>query len=92
VGDPTAAHLRSTERTLTGATGSLLLERLLTGTRDLSVTLGALGALASSSQLGYYYLVDKWNVGLDVEQVCRKLGGAGLLALDVENVNRSVSH
>jgi hypothetical protein len=63
-----------------------LLERLLTGTRDLSVTLGALGSLAGSSQLGYYYLVDKWNVCGDVKQLCRKLGGAGLLALDVKNV------
>jgi hypothetical protein len=87
VGDPTAAHLWSTERTLTSTTGSLLLERLLTGTRDLSVTLGALGALASGSQLGYYYLVDKWNVCGDIEELCRKLGGAGLLALDVKNVN-----
>jgi hypothetical protein len=86
VSNTTATHLWSTEATLTSATGSLLLERLLTGTGNCRVVLGRLGALTSSSQLCNNYLVDKWDVGLNIEQACRKLNRAGLLALDVYNV------
>jgi hypothetical protein len=68
---PTTTHLWSAKRTLTRATGSLLLERLLACSRNFTVALGRLGALASSSLLGYDNLVNKWNVGLCVEQVGR---------------------
>jgi hypothetical protein len=58
VSHATATHLWSTDRALTSATGSLLLERLATSTGNFSAVLGALGSLASGSQLGYNYLVD----------------------------------
>jgi hypothetical protein len=57
VNHATAAHLWSTDRTLTSATGSLLLERLATGTAHFTAGLCRLGSLASSSLLGYYNLV-----------------------------------
>jgi hypothetical protein len=58
VDDATTAVLRHTDRTLTGTTGSLLLERLLTRTGNLAAAKSGLGTLTSSSQLSYNNLVD----------------------------------
>jgi hypothetical protein len=58
VSHATATHLWSTDGALTSATGSLLLERLATGTGNFATVLGGLGSLASSCQLGNYNLVD----------------------------------
>jgi hypothetical protein len=58
VNHSTAAHLWSADRTLTSTTGSLLLERLATGTANFTAGLCRLGALACCCLLGNNYLVD----------------------------------
>ena len=86
--DATAGHLRGADRALTSATGSLLLERLAAGAGDLAAALHLVGALTRCGELGGDHLVDQRDVGLDVEQGLGELDGAGLLALEVEDVNR----
>jgi len=49
VHDPTTGELRRAERALAGATGALLLVRLLATTADIAAVLGAVGALARGS-------------------------------------------
>jgi hypothetical protein len=73
VDNSTAGHLRGTNRALTSATGSLLLERLAAGTRNFASGLGLVRALASSGQLGHHYLVQERHVGFYVEQVAGEL-------------------
>ena len=79
--DSTTAVLRHTDRALTSATGSLLLVRLATGTRNLTATQCGLGSLASGCQLGNHYLVDQWDVGLDIEQCLWQVDGSSFLSL-----------
>jgi hypothetical protein len=86
VDDPTAGHLGSTDRSLTGTTCPLLLERLATGTRDLAATLGLVRSLARCCALGDDDLVDKRNVGLDVERLGGQIDAADLRALRVDDV------
>ena len=86
VDDATAGHLRSADRALTSATGSLLLERLAAGTGDLAATLRVVRALAGGSELRDDDLVDQRDVGLHVEELGGELDGAGLLALGVDDV------
>src|SRR5690606_15344598 len=86
VDDSTTGHLGGADRALASATGSLLLERLATSTRDLAATLGLVRALASCRALRDNNLVDERNVGLHVEGLGGKLNGADLLALRVNDV------
>src|SRR6185436_18319011 len=88
VDDATTGHLRGADRALTSATGSLLLERLAAGTGDLTTTLGLVGSLTGGGELGDDDLVDERDVGLHVEDLGRQLDGAGLLAGDVEDIER----
>jgi hypothetical protein len=67
VNNSTTAVLRHTDRTLTGATGSLLLERLATRTRNLATAKCRLCSLASGCKLSNNYLVNQWNVGLNIK-------------------------
>ena len=46
-----------------------------------------MGALAGSRKLGDDDLMDQRNVGVHVEDVTRKLGRSGFLALDVKDVD-----
>jgi hypothetical protein len=69
VNDSTTAHLRSTNRTLTGATGSFLLERLTTGTRNFTATLDLVRTLTGSSKLSDDDLVDQRDVDLHAKDV-----------------------
>jgi hypothetical protein len=94
VDDATTGHLRSADRALTSATGSLLLERLAAGTGDLTTTLGLVGSLAGGGELGDDDLVDERDVRLGVEQFGGKLDRASLLAVCLEDVKREsgVSH
>src|SRR5690606_31827848 len=88
VDDATTGHLRCADRALTGAAGSLLLERLAACTGNFATTLGLVGSLACRSELRDNDLVDQRNVGLNVEQLGGQFDSAGLLALRVENVER----
>ena len=88
VHDATAGHLRGADRTLTGTTGSLLLERLAAGTGDFTAVLGLVGALTGRSELRHDDLVDQRNVHLNVEDLRRQLDGTGPRAGRVENVDR----
>jgi hypothetical protein len=58
VDDATATVLRHAHATLASTSGALLLERLLTGTGNLTAAKSRLGALTSSCQLGHNNLVD----------------------------------
>jgi hypothetical protein len=89
VDDATTAVLRGTNRTLTGTTGSLLLERLTTGTRNLTATLGLVGSLTSSSELSDNDLVHQRDIRHHIEQVSGKVNGARLLTGLVQDVNCS---
>jgi hypothetical protein len=62
VNNATTAVLRHTNRTLTSTAGSLLLERLLTRTGNLTTAKRGLGSLAVGSKLRNYHLVNQWNV------------------------------
>jgi len=73
VDDATAGHVRSTDGTLTGAAGALLLERLAACTGNFGAGLGLVGTLASSSELGNDDLVQQRHVGLNVEDLCRQV-------------------
>ena len=77
----TTGPLRRTGGTLTGVTGALLLEGLLTATRNLGAGLGALGAGTTLGQLRRYDLVHDRDVGLHTEdgfgQFDRAVGCAG---------------
>jgi hypothetical protein len=94
VDDATTGHVGRADRTLTGVTGALLLERLAAGTRDLTATLGRVSTLASRGALRHDDLVDERNVRLDVEQGGGQLNRAGLLAVSLVDVEREsrVSH
>jgi len=72
VDNATAGHVWSTDRTLTGAAGTLLLERLATCTRNFGAVLGLVGTLAGSSKLCNDNLVQQRDVGLYVEDLCRQ--------------------
>jgi hypothetical protein len=72
VNDATTAVLRCTNRTLTSATGSLLLERLLAGAAYFTATLNVVGALTSSSKLANNNLVQQRNVCLNIKDVVRQ--------------------
>jgi hypothetical protein len=88
VDNSTTAVLRGANRTLTGATGSLLLERLTASTRNLTAALDLVSSLASCCELSNNHLVHQGHVGDNVKDVSGQLDGAGLLAGCVENVNR----
>ena len=83
--------LGGADRALTSAAGSLLLERLAAGTGDLAAVLGLVRALARGGELRDDDLVDQRDVGLDVEELGGQLDGAGLLALDVDDVDSAVA-
>jgi hypothetical protein len=87
VDNSTTAVLRSTDRTLTGATGSLLLERLTTSSGDLTATLGLVGSLTSSGKLRNYHLVHQRDIRHHVKQVGRKIDRSRLLSGLVQYVN-----
>jgi hypothetical protein len=65
--------VRSTDRTLTSATGSLLLERLATSTRNFAAALDLVRTLTGSSKLSDDNLVDQWDVNGDIKEFSRKL-------------------
>jgi hypothetical protein len=88
VDNSTTAVLRGTNRTLTGATGSLLLERLTTSTRHFTATLDLVSTLAGCCKLSNNDLVHQGHVGDNVKDVGGQLDGAGLLAGCVKDVNR----
>ena len=94
VDDATTGHVRRADRALTGVTRALLLEGLAAGARDLTATLGRVGALASRRELRDDDLVDEGDVRLDVEDRGGQLHGAGLLAVGLQDVEREsrVSH
>ena len=70
VDDATTGHVRSADRTLTGAAGALLLERLAACTGNLGAGLGLVRTLARSGELGDDDLVQQRHVGLNVEDLC----------------------
>jgi hypothetical protein len=73
VDNTTTSHVRSTDRTLTSATGSLLLERLATSTRNFAAALDLVRTLTGSSKLSDDNLVDQWDVNGDIKEFSRKL-------------------
>src|SRR5690606_2787436 len=84
---------RRADRTLTGAAGALLAVRLLATTADRGPRLGLRGALSRGGELGDDDLVDQRHVRGDVEDRGGQLGGAGLLARGVQDVDGlGVSH
>ena len=85
----TTAVLRGTDRTLTGTTGSLLLERLASSTRHLTTTLGLVGSLAGGSKLRHDDLVHEGDIGHHVEEVGGEIDGPRLFASLVQDVNCS---
>jgi hypothetical protein len=85
VDDSTTAVLGHADRTLTGTTGSLLLERLATRTGNFSAVLGLVSALASGSKLSNNDLVDERHVGHYIEHRAGKLYCAGLLTSGVND-------
>jgi hypothetical protein len=87
VDNSTTAVLRGTDRTLTGTTGSLLLERLTTSTRNLTATLGLVGSLAGSSKLRHDDLVHEGDVGHHIKEVGGEIDGSRLLTGLVQDVN-----
>ena len=87
VDDATAGELRRTGRALAGAAGALLLVRLPATTAHLATVLRVVGALARRGELRDDDLVDQRDVRLDVEDLGGQVGGAGLLALRVEDVD-----
>jgi hypothetical protein len=89
VDNSTTAVLRGTDRTLTGTTGSLLLERLATSTGHLTATLGLVSSLAGGSKLRHNNLVHEGDVGHHIKEVSGKIDGARLLAGLVQDVNCS---
>jgi hypothetical protein len=72
------AVLGHTNRTLTSATGSLLLEGLASRTGNFSAVLGLVRALTSSGELSNDDLVDERHVGHNIKHRAGKLDGAGL--------------
>src|SRR5690606_41791402 len=83
----TAGELRRAGRALAGATGALLAVRLLAAAGHHPARLGRMRALASRSALRHDHLVDERDVRRDVEHLGGELGGAGLLACGVEDVD-----
>jgi hypothetical protein len=81
----TTAVLGHTNRTLTSATGSLLLEGLASRTGNFSAVLGLVRALASGSKLSNNDLVDERHVGHNIEHRAGKLYCAGLLTSGVND-------
>ena len=75
------------DRTLTGAAGALLLERLATCTRNFAAILGLCSALTSSSELRNDDLVDQRNVRLHIEDLGGEVNRTRLLAGGIEDVN-----
>ena len=65
----TAGELRSTDRTLAGPAGALLLVWLATATADLAAALRVVGARTSGRQLRDDDLVDQRDVHLNVEHL-----------------------
>ena len=78
VHDATAGELRRADRALTGATGALLLVRLLAAAGDLAAGLRLVRALAGGGELGHDDLVHQRDVRLHVEDVAGQLDRAGL--------------
>jgi hypothetical protein len=83
----TTTVLGGANRTLTGATGSLLLERLASGTGHFTAVLHLVGSLAGSGKLCDDNLVHQGNVGDHIEHLCGQINRTGLLSSLVENVN-----
>jgi hypothetical protein len=67
VDNSTTAVLRHPDRTLTSAAGSFLLERLASRTRNFTAAKCRLRSLASGCKLRNNYLVNQWNIGLNIE-------------------------
>jgi len=85
VDNSTTAVLGHTDRTLTSATGSLLLERLASRTGNFSAVLGLVRALTSSGELGNNDLVDERHVGHNIKHRAGELDCAGLFAGSVND-------
>jgi hypothetical protein len=67
--DTTVTLKWSTDRTLTGTTCSLLLERLLTCTTYFAAILCLRSSGTCSSELCNNYLMDKWDISLNIEDL-----------------------
>jgi hypothetical protein len=80
VDNSTSAVLRSTNRTLTRATGSLLLERLAPSTGNFSTVLRGVRSLAGGRELCDDDLVNEVDVSFDREKRVGKLNRACLLS------------
>jgi hypothetical protein len=85
VDNSTTAVLRHTDRTLTSATGSLLLERLATRTGNFSAVLDLVRALASGSEMSNNDLVNERHIGHNIEHRAGELYCAGLLTSGVND-------
>jgi hypothetical protein len=74
------------DRALSRPAGALLPVGLAAAAGDLATGLGVMAALSSGRLLSYHHLVHQWDVDLDVEDVGRKINGAGLGAVGVPHV------
>ena len=83
----TASEVRRTDGALTSVTGALLAERLLTATGNHAARLGCVRALTACSKLSDDDLVHQRDVGLNVKDLCGEVDGAGLLTLQVKNID-----
>ncbi len=77
--------VRSTERALTSAAGTLLLVELLRGARDSGALLRGGGALTAGRELGLDDLVEEMLLDLGTEDFVREGELSHLLALQVVN-------
>src|SRR5690606_6790874 len=84
VHNATTSILRSTDRTLTSVTGSLLLVGLASTTRNFAASLGRVSSLTGSCQLSNNNLVNQRNVSVHIEHLGGEFSGARLLTFDIE--------
>lgn len=87
VNDSTATHLRSAGRSLPGAASPLLLEGLLTATRNLSATLRLVLATPPIGELLANHRVEEVLFDLGAEDRVIKIDRLDLLAVHVVDVS-----
>jgi len=88
----TAGEVRRTGRTLAGAAGALLAERLLATTGNHAASLRGVSSLASGSELRVHNLVHERRRNLAVEVLGRELDGAVGSSVSGVDVKRQVRH
>ena len=88
----TTGVVRSTDRTLTGATGALLAERLLAAAGNHAAGLRCVGALALSSKLCIHNLVHECHGYLAVEVLGRQVDGTLGSSVCGVDVKRQLRH